>query len=142
MKTQLLHLALVIAGLAQLGICVLNFFLIRLLHWENDLARMDALLREVFYVHKFFISLVLAIFGAFTLRFAQELAAAPDPHLQWVAASIGIFWALRATMQWTHYSRDHWRGNLQRTVIHWTLFLGYFAFAITYSAAAWIGEMR
>lgn len=37
---------------------------------------------------------------------------------------------LRAIMQWTHCSREPWRGQAGRTVIHWLLFLGHGAWSV------------
>ena len=67
--------ALYIAAAAQLSVAVLNLFLVRIMKWEEEVARMVQLVREVFHVHAWFISITLAIFGAVTIRFAGELAA-------------------------------------------------------------------
>ena len=132
----LLELGLRIAAVAQLGVAVLNLFLIRIMNWGPDLARAPLLIREVFHIHVQFISITLAIFGVLTWRFAQELANAISPMAVWLALGIAIFWAARSAMQWLHYSVEHWRGNAARTAIHWALFLGYGAMAATYAVAA------
>jgi hypothetical protein len=136
MKTINLELFLRLAALAQLGVVVLNLFLIRLMNWRRDLNAMRLLIREVFQIHVYFISITLAIFGAVTLRFAREIANAAQPICVWLAVGIGSFWAIRSVMQWTHYSAVHWRGDRVRTLIHWALFLGYGAFAAVYFTAA------
>ena len=46
--TNLLELGLRIAAAVQLGVAVLNLFLIRIMNWEPDLARAPLLIREVF----------------------------------------------------------------------------------------------
>lgn len=125
-----------VAAGAQLAIAILNLFLIRIMKWKPDLAQMPLLLRQVFRIHCYFISITLAIFGAVTWRFASEIAVAASPICAWLAAGIGIFWLVRSIMQWTHYSPSHWRGDPTRTVIHFLLFFGYGALAIVYFAAA------
>ena len=67
-----------IAAAAQLSIALLNLFLVRLLDWKADLDRMPLLLREVFHVHGWFISITLGIFGVMTLRFAYAMAASSN----------------------------------------------------------------
>ena len=124
-----------LAALAQLGIVVLNLFLVRLMNWRPDLDAMPLLLREVFQIHMYFIAGTLALFGVLTWRFAGEIATAAHPLCVWLAIGIGAFWAIRSIMQWSHYSSVHWRGDRLRTVIHWTLFLGYAAFAAVYFTA-------
>ena len=64
-----------IAAVAQLAIALLNLFLVRLLDWKADLDRMPLLLREVFHVHCWFISITLGIFGVMTFQFADAMAA-------------------------------------------------------------------
>jgi hypothetical protein len=138
MKLLLDHLELFLrlAALAQLGVAVLNLFLVRIMKWERDLDAAPLLIREVFQIHIYFISITLALFGALTWRFAAEIATAAQPLCIWLASGIGIFWAVRSVMQWSHYSAVHWRGDKVRTAIHWLLFLGYGAFAAVYFTAA------
>ena len=135
MKTNL-ELLLRLAALAQLGVAVLNLFLVRIMKWERDLVSAPLLIREVFQIHIYFISITLAIFGALTWRFAGDLARAANPLCVWLAIGIGAFWAVRSIMQWSHYSAVHWRGDRLRTFIHWMLFLGYGLFAAVYFTAA------
>ena len=131
-----LELFLRLAALAQLGVVVLNLFLVRIMGWRRDLDAMPLLIREVFQIHIYFISITLAIFAAITWRFAHDIANASQPICVWLAIGIGFFWAIRSLMQWTHYSTVHWRGDRLRTLIHWMLFVGYGAFAAVYFAAA------
>ena len=76
--------ALYIAAAAQLAVAVLNLFLVRIMKWEESVARMPQLVREVFHVHAWFITITLAIFGVVTIRFAGELAAG------WPLASVSF----------------------------------------------------
>ena len=132
----LLHLAAAL----QLGIAVLNLFLVRLLKWKEELARMPLLLREVLQVHAWFISITLGIFVAMTWRFASEMAAGGNVVCRWLAGGIGLFWAIRAVLQFTYYSRSHWRGQPARTAAHVALLLVYGSFAATYLWAAYGGK--
>ena len=127
-----LLLLLQIAAAAQLAIAALNLFLVRLLKWESDLQRMPLLLREVFQVHAWFISITLAIFAAMTWRFAAEMAGGADPVCRWLAAGIGIFWATRAVLQVAYYSSSHWRGLPVRTLLHIGMLIVYGGFAVLY----------
>jgi len=131
-----LEFLLRLAALAQLGVVVLNLFLVRLMNWRRDLNAMPLLIREVFQIHIYFISITLAIFGVLTWRFARDIATAAHSLSVWLAIGIGAFWAIRSVMQWTHYSAVHWRGDRVRTLIHWAFFLGYGALAAIYFTAA------
>ncbi|HKR54372.1 MAG TPA: hypothetical protein VJR93_08500 [Chthoniobacterales bacterium] len=136
MNNSALELALRVAAIAQFAVAILNLFLIRLMNWKTDLDRAPLLIREVFHIHIIFISITLSIFALLTWRFVHEIAGAANPLAVWLATAIGLFWIIRSIMQWLHYSPRHWRGNRTRTLIHWTLFLGYGAMGIVYFAVA------
>src|SRR5271155_1282574 len=94
MKSSIIQLIWLLeaAAVLQLGIAVLNLFLARLLNWREAISQMPLLVREVFRVHAWFISITLAIFAAMTLRFARQMADGADPVCQWLVAGIGLFW--------------------------------------------------
>lgn len=77
--------ALYIAAAAQLTVVVLNLFLMRIMKWEESVARMPQLVREVFLVHAWFITITLVIFGVVTFRFVEELAASTNDLGRWLA---------------------------------------------------------
>ena len=132
-----LELVLYTVAAAQLAVAVVNLFLVRLLGWKSELERMPLLVREVFVVHAWFISVTLAIFGAVTMRFAPEFAAGTSHEVfRWLAGGIGAFWALRTVLQITYYSTSHWKGRVDRTIIHIVLLLTYGGLAAAYLTAA------
>jgi hypothetical protein len=131
-----LELALHVVTLSKFAVAILNLFLIRIMKWKPDLERAPLIIGEVFRIHLVFISITLSIFGALTWRFAYEIASTSRPLTIWLAVAIGLFWLVRAAMQYLHYSASHWRRDGLRTVIHWALFLGYGAMATVYLAAA------
>jgi hypothetical protein len=126
---------LILAAAGQFCIALLNFSLVRIMKWKDDLARVSLLVREVFHIHVLFISVTLLIFAAFTFRFAGDLAAGREPVYRWLAVSIGSFWAIRTVLQVTYYSGSHWRGIASRTAVHIILLAVYSGFAIIYFAA-------
>ena len=127
---------LLLAASLQICIAILNLFLVPLLKWQTEIARMPLLLREVFHVHAWFISLTLAIFAALTFRFCGEMGIGTNPVAAWLAGGIGIFWAVRTVLHVVWYSSSHWRGRLDRTLIHIALLIIYGGFAVVYLAAA------
>ena len=128
--------ALYIAAAAQLSVAVLNLFLVRIMKWEEEVARMAQLVREVFHVHAWFISITLAIFGVVTIRFAGELAAGTNDLGRWLAAGIGVFWLIRWLMQFFYYDSSHWRGKRAETIVHIVLIFLYGFLAGVYLLSA------
>ena len=131
-----LELWLRIVAVAQIALAALSLCLARIMNWKPDIERMSPLVRDVFVIHSWFISLTLVIWGVLTWRFAAEMAHAPTELTRWLCAAIGIFWGIRSVLQWTHYDSSHWRGIPSRTLAHWTLFFGYAAWATVYFMAA------
>lgn len=127
---------LIAAAVGQIAIAVINLRLDRLLHWDNDLAKLPLLLREVFTVHKWFISLILVLFGVITIRFATEFATGTQELAAWLAAGIGLFWLIRTFIQWGYYDWSHWRGQPARIAVHWILTVAYGGCSAVYLTAA------
>ena len=132
MNTNLIQLLLQSVAAGQIAVAILNLFLVRLMKWEAEVARMPLLVREVFQVHAWFISVSLAIFGTLTWRFAVEMATGSNAIGQWLCVGLGIFWAIRTVLQVTYYSSSHWRGQPGRMVIHFLLLFAYGGMALLY----------
>ena len=132
--------ALYIAAAAQLAVAVLNLFLVRIMKWEDSVPRMPQLVREVFHVHAWFISITLVIFGVVTIRFAGELTTGTNDLGRWLAAGIGIFWLIRWLMQFFYYDSSHWRGKRAETIVHIVLIFLYGSLAGVYLLAAFQGQ--
>ena len=132
--------ALYIAASAQLAVAVLNLFLVRIMKWKESVARMPQLVREVFHVHAWFITITLAIFGVVTIRFAGELATGTNDLGRWLTAGIGIFWLIRWLMQFFYYDSSHWRGKRAETIVHIALIFLYGSLAGVYLLAAFQGQ--
>ncbi|MEM7387377.1 MAG: hypothetical protein AAF514_20760, partial [Verrucomicrobiota bacterium] len=94
MNAYYLEYLLIGVAVGQLMVSVINLSLVRLLKWEEELKGLSLLMREVFHVHKWFITITLVIFGILTLRFAGEIAGGENELGVWLAVAIGIFWAI------------------------------------------------
>ena len=106
------------AAAVQVAVAVLNLVLVRFLKWKDSLEQLPLLLRQVFMVHLWFISLTVAIFGVMTWRFDAMMAAGSDPACVWLSGAIGFFWGLRTVIQIAYYSPSHWRGHTGRTIVN------------------------
>jgi len=132
-----LPLLLKIGAAGQFAVAVLNLCLVRLLHWKKVLEPLPLLLREVFQVHVWFITITLAVFATVTWRFADVIAT--DTIGRWLAGGISLFWGIRTVIQVCYYSHSHWVGKTRETTIHITLLLAYGGLAVVYGLTAWGG---
>ena len=135
MNNKLLIALQICAGI-QIFIAVFNLFLPRVLKWHDDLNRLPLLIKEVFFVHSWFISAIAIIFATMTLKFGVEMFNGSNLACAWLAGMIGLFWLFRTILQVTHYSSSHWKGIPSRTCVHITCILVYGGMASAYLIAA------
>lgn len=86
------HLRL--CGAALLMLCLLHFVFPKRFRWREELALLSALNRQIFYVHTFFVGLVLVMMGV-PLLIEPEIWLERSRIGWWTAAGFTLFWALR-----------------------------------------------
>ena len=132
------HLRL--AGSLQIALAFLHLFFPRRFNWNEELARLSLLNRQIFLVHTFYICLVLMLIGALSL-FAPSALLLPSPLARFVLAGFAIFWGSRLIFQWAVYDRALWKGNRFNTAMHY-LFSLLWAYLAAVYAWIWIGMVR
>lgn len=135
-----LAVLLQVAAIVQFIVALLNLALTRIVGWQHQLQRVPPLMREVFHVHSWFVSLTVAIFAVLTWRFASAMVEGSSEPATWLAAAIGIFWGVRTMLQIFYYSPSHWRGRLGPTVLHVALLLVYGSMSAVYLLAVFGGS--
>ena len=131
-----LHLHLQITGVLLILLGIGNIFLPRYFGWRRDLAPLPLFTRRVFWVHMFFIILILELFGLVTLLCAGPLLQ-PGPLSRAVLAGIDLFWTCRLLFQFFVYEPALWRGNPLYTRVHYGISLLWIYLVSTYTAALW-----
>ena len=127
------HLRFVGACLAFLGLAHVAFP--RRFGWKEELRNVSLLTRQVFYVHHFFVALVVTLQGVLCLFFAPELLT-PSPLARLLLTGLVIFWTFRWTFQFWVYDKSLWRGDRFNTRFHilfslfWTYLVAIFAWAL------------
>ena len=134
MATQL-ELLLFIGGILHLGMLTAGAALPVVLDWRMSLQKLDALSREVIWVHYAFIGLVIIGFGAVSLLFAGQLAAG-DPLARAVCLLIGLFWTLRLLIQFFVFQARPYLSNALLKFGYHGLTIAFGYFAVVYSLAA------
>ncbi|MEO6323364.1 MAG: hypothetical protein ABIT01_00650 [Thermoanaerobaculia bacterium] len=132
--TLLLHLR--ITGVLLLALATLHFALPKRLGWDEDLARLTLVNRQIFLVHTFFIVLVLVMMGVLSLFFGPVLVA-PTPLARLVLGGLTLFWLIRLVMQWLVYDPSLWRGDRFNTRVHYAFTALWIYFSTVYGAAFW-----
>ena len=113
--TLYIHLQIVGALLMLLGLS--HIFFDRFFGWEQELASVSLLTRRVFFVHNFFIGLVVLLGGAASF-FCADALLRPGTLSRAVLAGMTMFWLCRLLAQFVAYDREIWRGDRFRTFMH------------------------
>jgi hypothetical protein len=87
-----------VGGILHFGILIASALVPQVLDWKALLAKLDALSRQIVWVHGVFIVLVIVAFGTLSLLFAGELASG-TPLARGVCGFIAIFWGARLGVQ-------------------------------------------
>lgn len=123
------------AGLLMLGLCTLHLVFPQRFEWKRDLAQLQLINRQIFYVHTVFVCLVLLWMGAVAL-FDPAALLERSRLAGWVNGGTAVFWFARLYVQFFGYSSELWRGKPLETAIH-ILFTGFWAYLTAVFAWAW-----
>jgi hypothetical protein len=133
MKPEL-HLR--IAGALQIILALLHFYFPFRFRWQEDTAKLSPLNRQIFWVHTFFIMLIMILFGLLSCFATDELIASGRlPRL--ILGGISFFWLVRLVFQFFVYDSAHWRGSRLHTVAHWGFALLWAYLVFAYSCPLW-----
>ncbi|MDA0578432.1 MAG: hypothetical protein O3B24_10075 [Verrucomicrobia bacterium] len=128
------HLRL--AGGLLILLALAHLFMPRHFQWHQELAGVSLLTRQVFWVHTFFVCLVLVMMGALSLCATADLLK-PSPLACYVLGGFAFFWFLRLVMQWCVYDRRLWQGQRFNTCMH-ALFTCLWTYLVAiYGTAFW-----
>jgi len=104
--------------------------------WKEETARMSMLNQQIFYVHCFFICLVLLMMAAL-LGIWPHLLLEGGPLARIVASGGAIFWFARLYIQWAYYDARLWRGKAFETMVHTIFTLLWCWYAVLFTWVAW-----
>ncbi len=135
-----LALHLKFCGAALLGLAALHAVMGRHLRWKEDLASLSLVNRQIFYVHTFFLALVLALLGLLSL-FGTSALLQPSLLARYLLGGITLFWLFRLVFQFAVYSPQLWHGKKFETLIHVVFTLLWSYMSVVY-AWAWYFQSK
>lgn len=89
-----------LAGAVQLAIVAMNMALPPRLKTKENLAKVDPIVRQVFYSHWFFVMLAVAIFSVLCFAFDADMAGKSAVG-RFLSAALALFWLLKLLIQFT-----------------------------------------
>ncbi len=115
-----------IAGSLMLSLSALHLVFPKRFRWKEDLAQLQDLNRQIFYVHCFFICLVLCLMGGLCLFFTDQFLSGGDLR-RLVAGGFSLFWSMRLFIQLFVYDKKLWQGKALETSVH-VIFIGLWSY--------------
>ncbi len=128
------HLKL--AGLTLLFLGVSHAFFDRRFQWREELSRVSLLNRQIFYVHTFFVALVVFLIGALCLFGTRGLIERTFAGAC-LSGALCFFWLCRLVCQFLVYSSELWRGKRLETFMHWLFTLAWTYYSAVFGWAFW-----
>ena len=126
---------ILIGGILHLGTLLASALVPRVLDWRGKLAPLDALSRQLIWVHGAFIVLVILGFGLLSIFLAPELASG-GRLARGVCGFVAVFWSFRLLIQCFHFDARPYLTNRWLRLGYYGLTLVFTYQAITYSLAA------
>src|SRR6516162_4538052 len=128
---EILKAALLTAGVLHLVPLFAGLTIPRVLRWGSDLGKLDALTRQLIWVHGAFIAITVLAFGLITMTSAESMLQG-TPLAVSTAAFIGVFWFLRLLIQLFYFDARPWLTNSFRSLGYKTLTLVFGYFSVVY----------
>ncbi|TVR43538.1 MAG: hypothetical protein EA402_09555 [Planctomycetota bacterium] len=127
-----------IAGWSLIVLALVHAGFPRRFRWRQQLAGCDLLTRQMFYVHTFFIALMVALMGLLCILAAEDLMGTRLGRL--CCLGMAIFWGARLFIQFIGYSPQLWRGKVFETAMHICFAVYWALLTLFFVAASFHGE--
>jgi len=104
MNTEMMGVALRLAGLAQVGLVIANFVAAKRFGYARSLVGAEVIVRQIFYVHCGYIVFLIAALGALCLGWPELLLG--DRMGKVVCFFFAVFWGSRVIVQLGYYDPE------------------------------------
>ncbi len=85
-------------------------------NWKEELKDLSMMNREMMKVHTFFIALMVFGVGMLNIFCTEDLLNTRLGNK--IAIFLGVFWGIRAFLQFFGYSTEIWKGKTFETIVH------------------------
>ena len=97
-----LEKAVIIGGLAHLGILSAGLVMTKVLNWQKELKNLDQLSQHIIWTHAAYVWLVILAFGLVSVLYPSSLVN-QDPLGIATCGFISLFWGIRLIIQFFYF---------------------------------------
>ena len=137
MKSIQLDILLRIAGLAQILLVAGSFAIPRVLNWRNELAKVQSLIKQMFWTYAAYILVINLCFGLLSLLDYKELLNGSTLALL-VNGFIALYWISRILIQFFYFDRTNFPAGKWNKLAEILLVALFVFLSITYSITCYI----
>ena len=98
-----------IVGSLLVALSLMHIIIPKYFKWEQELASLSLITKQIFYVHTFFIAFTVLLMGLLCIKYSRELIY--DPFGRVISLGLFGFWLTRLIFQFLVYSPSVWRGK-------------------------------
>ena len=124
-----------LSGAMLIALGAAHVWIAKYLEWKSDAAKMTLVNRQIFWVHSFYIALLMTLLGGLSLLLPEALVRR-DSLSRAVLAGMTLLWVLRLIIQWFVFDRSLWRNHARNRAVHflltawWTWLSGVFGWGL------------
>jgi hypothetical protein len=119
-----------IVGCLLIALSLMHIIVPKYFKWENELASLSLITKQIVYVHTFFIAFMVLLMGLLCLSYSHELTH--DAFGRVISLGLFGFWLTRLIFQFLVYSPKVWRGKRFETIAHIMFSLTWMYFTLVF----------
>jgi hypothetical protein len=126
-----------LAGLAQVALVAGSFAIPKVLNWKNELAKVQPLIKQMFWTYAAYILVINLSFGLLSLCDAKELVNGSVLALL-ITGFIALYWISRVLTQFLYFDRSNFPAGKWNKLAEVLLVMLFIFLSIIYSTALYI----
>lgn len=138
---EVLKYAVVLSGLGQIGLILGSLAIPKVLKWKEELAKVNPLTRQMFWVYSAYIWGTNLSFGLLS-AFAPHWLIEPSPLGVAVSFFIFLYWGARVVIQFTYFDRSSAPQGSLYTLAEVALVTLFVWLTVVYGYLAWLNGVQ
>ncbi|WP_183574826.1 hypothetical protein HDF18_00215 [Mucilaginibacter sp. X5P1] len=126
-----------VAGLAQIALVAGSFAIPKVLNWRNELAKVQPLIKQMFWTYAAYILVINLCFGLLSVFGSKELVNGSVLALL-ITGFIAIYWISRVLIQFLYFDRTNFPAGKWNKLAEVLLVALFIFLSIVYSLACYI----
>ncbi len=136
MESIKINMLLRIAGIAQLVLVTGSFAIPRVLNWHNELAKIQPLIKQMFWTYAAYILVINLCFGLLSLFDYKELLNGSTLALL-ITGFIAVYWISRILIQFFYFDRTNFPAGKWNRLAELLLVVLFIFLSMVYSLACY-----